>query len=420
MARGTTAWPRRLAREGAGPLGTLLGLVVVELVTHGPLALPEPLPVTLFLAVLAGVVVSTYLGGVRMGLLALVPYALYTPRLIAEPGTLVDLSPRGIIDSVVVFGIGLALVLPTAYLRRRDVRLQTRLIEAERARAQALEARNHELAATNRVLTDFSHVVSHDLKEPVRAMDALLQFIQEDESERLSPSGQEMLRQARRANERLAGLVEALLEYSRATRIDPSDLRSLDVGVALQSEGCRTRFAHVARERDARIEPPARDAPPVLATEGALCLILGNLVLNAMKHNPRPRPLVRILARPGEEAGFVEVAVEDDGAGFSAESLARVREALEGRENPMGIGRGGFGLVIVARAAERLGGRIRLGTSPEGGACVTVMLPTARGGRGAASGAPPPDHARPGEEAWSRARSVAPRGAGDRAHRRPT
>ena len=377
-------------RRWVGPLCTALLLVFVEVVTHGPLRLPEPLPAGLFLMSLGGIVLSAFLGGLRSALVAIAIYTLYGARFIVPPGSdaWLDTSPSGMAKVLVVLGIALAVGLPTAYLKRRDERLHARVVEAERSRAAAIEQsrrelkeKNEELESLNRALTSvnegleaFSYVVSHDLKEPVRAMTA---YLEEAEERAQAPEVREAVRAARLSNDRLARLLAGLLEVARASRVEPHALQPIYVGEALESDACSSRYKEAHRERGARIELLClTGTPPVRATEEHVCQILGNLVLNAIRHNDKTAPLVRVRIAPQDAEGrMVEICVEDDGLGFDPRIVDRLGTIQPGRPATV---KGGFGLIIVRRAVERLGGTLWITRSVDlGGAAVHFTLPSA-------------------------------------------
>lgn len=236
-----------------------------------------------------------------------------------------------------------------------------------RLRAEA-DADRRRLREANESLQSFSYVVGHDLKEPVRAVEAYLDAAAERVRE---PDALEAIDRARGANERLRVLLGGLIEWSRAT-IAPLELRAIDVRDVL-SGPCRERYQHVLEEREGTLELVG-GFPPVAATEGLLCQILGNLVLNAVRHNPRPHPRVSVQAL-GEEEGLVAIAVRDDGPGFPPEVQQRIERMRATRPTTV---RGGFGMTIALRAAHLLGGRIEIGSAPGGGGEVRVYLRIAR------------------------------------------
>ena len=380
------AWRTKAARW-TGVALTLLVLLLVEATSRGPLPLPPPLPTGIFLLALAAVVASAFLGGVRPALASAALIVAYTPRLVAEPPQAYDLSPEGLRSMAVMAVIAFSIAGVTGWLKRRDDRLHERLLHAERERAESieqsrralkekneeLERANRALAAVNDGLESFAYVVSHDLKEPVRAMTVYL----EDAQERaVRPDVRESIQHAQEANGRLARLLQGLLEVSRATRLDPHDLAPIDMRAALESPACATRYGDLYRERGARLETLVlQGTPPALATMDHLCQILGNLLVNAVKHNDKTAPRVRVSVSPQDaEARMVEVTVEDDGPGFDPRVADRLGRLKPGRPATL---RGGFGLVIVRRAVERLGGHMWIDRSEElGGAAVHFTLPT--------------------------------------------
>lgn len=244
----------------------------------------------------------------------------------------------------------------------RDVTERVRLRED-------VNADHRRLREANESLESFSYVVGHDLKEPVRAVEAYLEAIQERV---VDTSDVELVKKARDANRRMRGLLEGLIEWGRATTT-ALDVESLDLRDVLLAGPCRARYQHAVQERGARLEVIG-GFPPVLATEGLLCQLFGNVILNAVRHNPRPDPRVSVQAL-GEEAGQVCVAVRDNGPGFPREVRQRVERMRATRPTTV---RGGFGMTIALRSAHLLGGRIELGDAPGGGAEVRVWLRVAK------------------------------------------
>lgn len=365
-------------RAWRGPLIlVLLGLLTAELLarfafTEEPFVAFRRLPVGL---VLAATLVAALRGPIPAALMAGAvggAYAVYFLYTFGTSPTPADRIMFGAVVGTFIF----ATTALVSHGRSQAERAAAEALEHERRRAQDVEAANRELGLANETLRDFTYVVAHDLRNPVRGIRVILDDLAQDAGPRLDPAQRRDLSLGRAEATRLAGLLESLLEYGRASRFDVEDAEAVDVAELLATEGCRARFEALARERDARIVPPAPGSPRVVANPGGLALVLGNLVTNAVKHNPKPSPLVRVETRlPASEPGIVEIAVEDDGPGFPAEAMRRFQDALAGRENPKAVGRSGFGLVLVARAVDRMGGSLRVDRSPEGGASMRVRLP---------------------------------------------
>ena len=109
------------------------------------------------------------------------------------------------------------------------------------------------------------------------------------------------------------------------------------------------------RRTGARVEV-GRPLPRVMAHAATLARVLTNLLSNALTFTkPGESPSVRIAAT--QTNGWVKVSVSDEGIGIAPEHLERIFrpfERLHGAETYPGTG---FGLAIVRRAVERMGGR---------------------------------------------------------------
>jgi len=268
------------------------------------------------------------------------------------------------------------LVLISQALARDDLELeltrQTRrrmLTEAQLVeQSKAIAAANVALSRANRDLEQFTTIISHDLKAPMRA----LRYTTEDLARALAdPSGgdpHEHLERLNRQSRRMAGMLTSLLAYVRLDRD----------GEATETLASRALIDDIT----ASLPLPAGIAltiagtwPVVRAQREPLDLVLRNLIDNALKHHDRPRGRVLITARPAE--GGIEIAVEDDGPGIPRElqdavfhPFTRLRS-----EDDDGIG---MGLTLVQRAVRRAGGRLDLASDPAlaRGTRFTLFWPT--------------------------------------------
>ena len=269
-------------------------------------------------------------------------------------------DPAGRVDSI----MGLAIDVTAQVKAQAETRQLAAALEARvRERTRELTAVNHELRKANEVLQSFAYVVSHDLKEPVRAIENYLSAAAEEGD---TEEGRGFLRKALEANRRQHALIQGLLAYSR-TSLGAVELEPIDLG-RLVAEGCRGYYEATAQERGARVE--VGPLPRVKGNEVLLSQLFGNLVLNAIRHNPRPSPRVRVHAAPAAE-GHVEILVDDDGPGFPEDVKRRLGDLTGARPSTI---KGGFGLAISHLAAERLGGALWLDAAPEGGGRVHVRL----------------------------------------------
>jgi signal transduction histidine kinase len=226
-----------------------------------------------------------------------------------------------------------------------QVKRQT--VELERR----VEERTRELETANRELEAFTHTVSHDLKAPLRGMAGFAQALEEDYAERLDETGREYLSRIRSASERMADLIDDLLQYSRIQQ-RPIERRAVALEPLLAP-----LLEDLAGEIEARRLTVTLDlaVADVLSEREGLQEALANLLSNAVKFSPRQGGVITV--RSYRAADQVVLAVADRGVGFDMQYHDRIFgmfERLHRQEDYPGTG---VGLAIVRKVAERHGGR---------------------------------------------------------------
>ena len=239
------------------------------------------------------------------------------------------------------------------------------------ARKQAqhlLQRRSEELAAANRELEAFAYSVSHDLRAPLRAIDGFSQALLEDYGGRLDETGRDYLRRVRAAAQRMAALIDDLLELSRVSRsqLQPEvvDLSRMarEIMAALQERQPERRVAIV-------IQPglKARGDPGLLRTA------MENLLGNAWKYTGRTAEARIEVGSESTQTGTV-FHVRDNGAGFDMRYAAKLFSAFQRLHHPSEFEGTGVGLATVQRIIHRHGGRIWAQSSPGQGATFLFTL----------------------------------------------
>lgn len=288
-------------------------------------------------------------------------------ELAREPG----ISGRGRVDLVVVDDLGRRIDVEVAVIRlstaEGDAFLITMVDLTARKRAErALEERAAELARSNRDLDEFAHVASHDLRAPLRAVDQLASFIEEDAGDVLPEDSVEDLRLLRARVARLDGLLSGLLEYSRVGRgnepVDRVDAARVVHDVAdlyLPSEG------FVLEVGD--------DLPEIRAPQVAVELIFRNLIMNSVKHHDRDHGRIRVT---GEIVGRdVVYRVADDGPGIPAGSERKIFDLFQTLRPRDEVEGSGLGLAVVKKCVERYGGTVRAMSTGGRGAVFEIRWP---------------------------------------------
>jgi signal transduction histidine kinase len=238
---------------------------------------------------------------------------------------------------------------------------------AERAIEERVAERTAELVAENEELEAFAAAVAHDLQAPLRGIDGFSAALSEDAGPALDDEARDHLRRIRSSTQRMRGLIDGLLQLSRAGR---TALTVADVDVSALAEAVigELRARDPSRRVDAQVAPGIH----VLGDGALVRVILDNLLGNAWKFTGRTADArIEVGAIADSAPGFF---VRDNGAGFdmaSADRLFRPFERLHGTREFEGTG---IGLATVDRIVRRHGGRIWCDAAPGRGATFSVVL----------------------------------------------
>jgi signal transduction histidine kinase len=239
----------------------------------------------------------------------------------------------------------------------------------------ALGQHEEQLRASSRQIErlreEFAAVVAHDLRTPIQSillqLDTILRGVRDSEVQ-VSVS---KLRKLRHGGERLAHMVNDLLD---ATRIEVVRL-SLQPEIISLPEAVRNLVDRVGPTLgDHPVEVVVEGAPPRVAADPArLDQILTNLLENAAKYSDNGRPIT-VRVRP--DGTGVLLSVEDQGTGIAADEVPklfdRFYQAKRARLKKSGLG---LGLYITKGLVEAHGGRITVYSVPNEGSSFRVWLP---------------------------------------------
>ncbi len=230
--------------------------------------------------------------------------------------------------------------------------------------------RTAELEAANRELEAFSYSVSHDLRAPLRHVSGFVELLQKHALASLDERGQRYLNIISQSAERMGVLIDDLLDFSRAGRLEPHK-SAVDLG-----ELVREVLDELASEAQGRtIEWKIDPLPVVHADRSMLRLVLLNLVGNAVKFT-RARACARIeIGTQPDPANRVIISVRDNGAGFDmkyVDKLFNVFQRLHSVDQYEGTG---IGLASVRRIVQRHGGETWAEGQIDKGAVFHFSLP---------------------------------------------
>ena len=228
---------------------------------------------------------------------------------------------------------------------------------------EELEQRSEEMEA-------FTNSVSHDLKEPLRTLEAFSGFLIEDYADVLDEQGRDYLERLAKASARLKDMIEELLVLSRLGR-RPHELERVDIGETVREIVAANQFTMDQRNAAVNIQDPL---PLVLADLPRVEQVFGNLIGNGLKFNRSERPTIEIGCSE-VAGGWATFYVRDNGIGIDPEYHERIFgifQRLHVIEEYEGTG---AGLAIVKRAIEALGGSVSLESALGSGSTFYLRLP---------------------------------------------
>ncbi|MDZ8235808.1 MAG: ATP-binding protein [Nostoc sp. ChiQUE01a] len=274
-------------------------------------------------------------------------------------------------------------------LRESETRYRE-MAEAVQKYANELEQRVSErtsaLVEANKELETFAYSVSHDLRSPLRSMQGLAQALQEDYSDRLDSNGEDYIQRIVASAERMDGLIQDLLDYSRLSQVE-INLRIINLTDIVIEAINQLEVELRSRQAQVNIQQPL---PEVTGHRTILIQVLVNLLSNAIKFVPDNRqPEIRIWAEiVGEDAGSVRhgdaqklsntlsvspcprvppsslrassirLWVEDNGIGIAPEHQQRIFNVFERLHTQESYPGSGIGLAIVRKGVERMRGQV--------------------------------------------------------------
>jgi PAS domain S-box-containing protein len=215
-----------------------------------------------------------------------------------------------------------------------------------------VQERTAELTAANRELEAFTYSVAHDLRAPLRHIDAFSKILLEDFASALPPEAQGYLENIRKGSRNMSQLVDDLLNLARVGRLElkrrptPLDAVVRDVLAELKNEV-------EGRQIDWQLEP----LPTVQCDAGLIKQVFANLLSNAVKYT-RPRSPAIIQVGSHNTNGDTTFFIRDNGVGFNmkyADKLFGVFQRLHRAEEFEGTG---VGLATVERIIRKHGGSV--------------------------------------------------------------
>jgi signal transduction histidine kinase len=210
-------------------------------------------------------------------------------------------------------------------------------------------------------------VASHDLKAPLRGIANLAQWLGEDLGENLNEETGGYLELLQRRVLRMEGLIDGILQYSRAGR-SRDEPETLDVGKLVDEV-----VDLLAPPDNLAIEVEGY-MPTVVSERAPLQQVFLNLIGNAIRHAESESPRVTVSVTD-EGGGWYEFSVSDNGPGIAPEYHERIFTIFQTLKPKDEVESTGIGLAVVKRIVERQGGQVWVESDGKRGATFRFLWP---------------------------------------------
>jgi len=216
---------------------------------------------------------------------------------------------------------------------------------------QRVRERTAELMASNQELESFAYSVSHDLRTPLRGIDGFARIIEQDYGDKLDAAGHGHIARIRQASQRMAQLIDDMLDLARITRVNMAR-RNVDLSAL-----AKTILANLKADPDHQVDIVVANDLRAEADPALLRVALEHLLRNAWKFSSttaNARIEVGVIEHDHERAFFVR----DNGAGFDATYAGKLFRPFQRLHRSNEYPGNGIGLATVHRVIHRHGGRV--------------------------------------------------------------
>ena len=207
----------------------------------------------------------------------------------------------------------------------------------------------NQLVSRNDALNEYAHVVSHDLKGPLRGINTLMQLIQMQNKDALNEQSAEYFDMIGKSIRKMDNQISSILTYSKAGLM-VEEKKEVDVKqliLDIRDQIMPTKQIDLVF---------ASDMPIVLSHRNQLEQVVHNLMSNAIKFSPEEQ--ARITWSCTEEDDKYELSIQDNGIGIEEkffDKIFQLFQSLSVRQDSTGVG-----LAIVKKVVNALGGEVWL------------------------------------------------------------
>lgn len=247
-----------------------------------------------------------------------------------------------------------------------------------------IEDRNRELESSNKELTAFNYIASHDLQEPLRKIETFLSRLVSKDYDNLSKSGQQYVGSIQSSAKRMRILIEDLLQFSRTNKaekvFEESDLNTL-------LDNVKQELAQAIEDKKGSIENDILPSLHVIPFQ--IQQLFTNLINNSLKYSKTDiSPIIQISSKvvtavdeellphtTTNNSKYHKITFRDNGIGFDQEYSKKIFILFNRLHNKNEYDGTGIGLAICKKIVENHKGYIFANSAIGEGATFIVYLP---------------------------------------------
>ncbi|MGK4569230.1 sensor histidine kinase [Flavobacterium sp. 3HN19-14] len=242
---------------------------------------------------------------------------------------------------------------------------------------QQLEAKVNELNLTNTNLEQFIHVISHDLKEPIRKIVSYTSFLKDNKTNSFAEQELNQLNIIKSSALRLNALVDDLVKYAfNATK---SETEELDLDVIFNE----VLEDHELMISESNSKITSEHLPKIMGSKVQIRQIFSNLITNSIKYRKADTaPVINILASVTDQIDvnapmrkFHKISLSDNGIGMNNSDLTKIFTIFQRLHMRNEYSGNGIGLAICKKIMENHDGKIDVESETGKGSTFNLYFP---------------------------------------------
>ena len=272
---------------------------------------------------------------------------------------------------LISLGIILPIIILLFYSLRRLVFREDRLKKKLEKAYQDNLVISEKLEKSNRELTDFACIASHDLKAPIRSILSFAQLFERRNKSKFDDTDREYFNYIKSNAKQSAQLIEDLLSYSKIDK-DLGTPSEVDINKCILI--VEMNMQSLIREKKALI--CYENLPIMKGHTSLITQLFQNFINNGIKYNQSEQPIINISTQQNAQGEYI-YAIKDNGIGIAPENQDKVFGMFQRLHSQTDYDGTGIGLSFCTRIVETYGGKIWLESTFGKGTTFYFTLPKA-------------------------------------------